>query len=109
MTLGTFLDFSKAFDTIDHKILCRKLYKYGIRGVDNDLIANKLSSRKQYVMFNNVSSKFDDITCGFLKDLSWGLSYLLFTPMICVIYLLIQCSFYLLMTAVYLCMAQMSI
>ena len=34
--LGTFLDFSKAFDTVDHTILCNKIWKLGIRGKAHD-------------------------------------------------------------------------
>lgn len=63
-TLGIFLDFSKAFDTVNHKILGKKLEKYGIRGVANSLLMNYLSERKQYVFYNGMSSNMESINCG---------------------------------------------
>ena len=42
--LGIFIDLSKAFDTLDHELLLRKLR----RGISNDLLRSYLSNRKQF-------------------------------------------------------------
>jgi len=51
-----FLDLSKAFDTLNHKILCEKLNFYGIRGIENKWFENYLNNRIQYVKYNNETS-----------------------------------------------------
>ena len=63
-TIGIFLDFSKAFDTVNHEILLRKLDVYGVRGVANDWVRSYLSNRKQFVTVNGVKSKTMTIECG---------------------------------------------
>ena len=63
-TLGVFLDFRKAFDTVNHKILLKKLDKYGIRGNCLKLIESYLSNRQQFVQINEVNSSMQSIHCG---------------------------------------------
>ena len=62
--ISIFLDFSKAFDCIDHAILLRKLYQYGIRGIANDYFRSYLSDRTQYVCIENELSSTLPITHG---------------------------------------------
>ena len=62
--VGVFLDFSKAFDTVDHKILLAKLCHYGIRGSALDWFSSYLTNRKQFVTYNNERSELMNINCG---------------------------------------------
>jgi len=55
-TCGLFIDFSKAFDTVDHSILLSKLEHYGFRGKSKSWFSSYLSDRKQFVEFNGVLS-----------------------------------------------------
>ena len=60
-----FVDLKKAFNTINREILLkRKIKRYAIRGLANDWLRNYLTNRKQYVNYDNRSSKVLEVTCG---------------------------------------------
>ncbi len=62
--INIFLDLSKSFDTLDHKILLDKLDYYGIKGVAHKLMASYIKNRKQYVEIEDSKSDTLTITTG---------------------------------------------
>ena len=63
-TLALFLDLSKAFDTLEHSVLLRKLEIYGIRGPLLDWYRSYLTQRKLMAKCNNILSGNYDIRYG---------------------------------------------
>ena len=61
---GLYIDFSKAFDTVDHDILLYKLNHYGIRGDALEWFKSYLKGRNQYTVVNGTDSDQQDIKYG---------------------------------------------
>ena len=62
--LGVFIDLSKAFHTVNHKILLKKLSHYGIKNKSLDGLTCYLSNRKQLICYNvNRKSTLLGIVC----------------------------------------------
>ena len=64
IAVAILLDLKKAFDTVDHKILLKKGYAYGIRGIFLKWFESYLSGRTQYVVFDGVQSETHRVDCG---------------------------------------------
>jgi hypothetical protein len=81
MTTGIFLDLSRAYDIINHKILPTKLEDYGLREVVNKWLQSYLTGHRQCVeikckgnkdtILDNVKSDLKEIHSGVPRGQFW--------------------------------------
>ena len=64
VTLATFLDYSKAFDTVDYKTLLCKLRRLGFSYEACILMLSYLSERKQFVQIDEKKSEEESVVFG---------------------------------------------
>ena len=64
ISLGIFIDVKKAFDSVCHTTLLRKLEYYGFKGVELQLMKNYLTQRYRYRDIDVVVSELAEILAG---------------------------------------------
>ena len=65
---GVYVDFKKAFDTVNHEFLLNKLNHYGIRGTEFQWFNTYLRGRQQHTTISSFSSKDGYIHYGVPQD-----------------------------------------
>ena len=63
-TTAITIDYSKAFDLVDHTILINKLVEIGVRGKVINLIISFLNNRRHYTKISGFQSEVSNTTCG---------------------------------------------
>ena len=58
------LDFAKAFDSVDHRILLKKGRRYGIIGNLHNWFTDYLHNRSQRVVIEGATSEWSRVTSG---------------------------------------------
>ena len=64
ISCSIFIDLQKAFDTVDHSILLKKLERYGVRGMPLNLFKSYFHNRKQHTLINKHKSQSKIVKCG---------------------------------------------
>ena len=64
LSLAVFMDLSKAFDTLNHQIVLKKLNYYGITGVARQWFSSYLNGWKQYFELDGISSDLLPLSTG---------------------------------------------
>ena len=67
-----FIGLKKAFDTVDHNILCKKLELYGVQQRELSWFKSYLTNRKQFCRVDGVDSEIGDIEVGVPQGSSLG-------------------------------------
>ena len=85
-TLSLFLDLSKAFDSLEHRVLLKKFERYGLRGKVNEWFASYLQNRRMRVKCTISStgkleySDYQSVNYGTLQGSCLGpLIFIIFT------------------------------
>lgn len=76
--IAVFLDLKRAFETVDHTILCAVLSHYGVRGKALDWFRSWLHDRRQYTTYKNKTSDSKQIKIGIPQG----------TPLSCILFIL---------------------